>query len=433
MASVRVEPVTALRGSVRVPPDKSLTHRALLFGAISDRAVTVERPLDSADTGATLGIIESCGVQVEGTLKERVVVHGAGLRGLRPPMALDCMNAGTLMRLFMGILVGQSADKVVIDGDDSLRARPMNRVAEPLRRMGASVWTSPGGTPPLVVSGGEPLHGNDYELEVASAQVKSCLLLAGMYAEGETWISEPALSRDHTERMLRASGVELLEGPKGIGIRGPVDRLSLPDIEVPGDFSSAAPLIAAACMVRGSEVRLESVNLNPARTGLLGVLERMGADISIENLREVAGEPCGDLVVCGGDLTGTEMGADEVPSMVDEVMLVALLGAVAHGETEIRGAQELRVKESDRIAATAKGLGSLGAKITEREDGFRVVGSPRLMGGSMHSRGDHRLAMLGAVAGLVADSGVTVEGFEAVTVSYPDFGRDLALLSGLAA
>ena len=429
MATVRVEPATALRGSVSVPPDKSLTHRALLFGAISDRAVTVERPLDSADTGATLGVVRACGVQVEGSLDDRVIVHGVGLRGLRPPMALDCMNAGTLMRLFMGILVGQSADKVVVDGDGSLRGRPMNRVAEPLRAMGARIWTSPEGTPPLVISGGGPLHGEDHELAVASAQVKSCLLLAGMFAEGETWIREPSLSRDHTERMLTAAGVELLEGPKGIGIRGPLEQISLPDIEVPGDFSSAAPLIAAACMVPGSDVRLTSVNLNPARIGLLHVVERMGANITIENSREVAGEPCGDIVVRGGELTGTEMDADEVPSMVDEVMLVALLGSVARGETTIRGAKELRVKESDRIAATAKGLGSLGAKIREREDGFDVVGSPRLTGGSLHSGGDHRMAMLGAVAGLVSEAGVSVEGFEAVAVSYPEFGRDLATLS----
>jgi len=218
-----------------------------------------------------------------------------------------------------------------------------------------------------------------------------------------------------------------------VGVSGPVDSMSLPDVEVPGDFSSAAPLLAAACMVPGSEVRLESVNLNPARTGLLGVVERMGADITIENPREVAGEPCGDLLVRGAELTGTEMGPDEVPSMVDEVMLVALLGAVAHGETTIRGAQELRVKESDRIAATASGLGSLGARITEREDGFHVAGAPKIIGGSMPSHGDHRLAMLGAIAGLVSDSGVTVEGFESVSVSYPDFARDLARLTGIAA
>jgi 3-phosphoshikimate 1-carboxyvinyltransferase len=432
MAVVRVEPVSALRGSVRVPPDKSLTHRALLLGAISDRTVTIGRPLDSADTAATMAAVDACGASVSGVLGERVTVQGVGLRGLRPPMAIDCMNAGTLMRLLTGILVGQRAEKVVLDGDDSLRSRPMNRVAVPLRRMGAQVWSAPGGTPPLVVTGDAPLVGTDFELEVASAQVKSCLLLAGLYAEGETWVSEPAPSRDHTERMLRAAGAPIVDGLKGVGVAGPVDAISLPDLEIPGDFSSAAPLIVAACLVPEAEVRLEGVNVNPGRAGLLMVLERMGADIELANRREVAGEPCADLVVRGGTLKGTVVQPGEVPSLIDELPLVALLGTVARGETEVRGAHELRVKESDRIATVAEALGAIGGRVYEREDGFLVLGGPRLLGGSVRSHGDHRLAMLGAVAGLASRGGVAVEGFEAVEVSYPGFARDLAAIGGAA-
>ena len=428
MSVVRVEPASALRGAIRVPPDKSLTHRALLFGALSERTVTVERPLNSADTGATLGVLRACGVPISGQLGDRVQIGGVGLRGLRPPMAADCMNSGTLMRLLAGILVGQSTEKVVLDGDDSLRSRPMNRVAEPLRRMGAQVWSAPGGTPPLVVSGGRPLSGVRFELEVASAQVKSCLLLAGLYADGETRVREPAPSRDHTERMLRAAGVPLLDGEEAVGVVGPVERMELPDLEIPGDFSSAAPHLVAATLVPGSRVRLEGVNLNPARAGLLRVLERMGAAVRVEASGEVAGEPCGDLVVEGSELVGTEVAPEEVPSMVDELPLVALLGAVARGETTVRGAQELRVKETDRIATVVAGLGGIGASISEREDGFRVSGMPRLMGGDLGSSGDHRLAMLGAVAGLVADAGVRVDDFRAVEVSYPGFAADLGSL-----
>jgi 3-phosphoshikimate 1-carboxyvinyltransferase len=431
MSVVRVKPVSALRGTIQVPPDKSLTHRALLIGALSDRTVTIERPLDSEDTAATLGVVEGGGAQVAGRLGERLELTGVGIRGLRPPMAVDCMNSGTLMRLLTGILVGQPCDKVVLDGDDSLRSRPMGRVATPLREMGAKVWTAPSGTPPLVVTGGAPLTGMSFVLEVASAQVKSCLLLAGLHAEGETWVREPAPSRDHTERMLRAAGVDVMEGEAGVGVRGPVDALSLPDLVIPGDFSSAAPHVAAAALVPGSKVRLEGVNLNPARAGLLEVVRRMGGRVVVENPREVAGEPCGDLVVEGGELVGTSVAPEEVPSMIDELPLVALLGALARGETEVRGAQELRVKETDRIAKVVAALGGVGAAISEREDGFLVVGGPRLLGGGIHSSGDHRLAMLGAVAGLVADAGVEVGGFEAVAVSYPGFVADLASIGGV--
>jgi len=436
MPVVRVEPVGALRGTVRVPPDKSLTHRALLLAALSEREVAIGRPLDSEDTAATLGAVEACGARVEGHLgDDEVRVRGAGLRGLRPPPALDCANAGTLMRLLAGILVGQpGARRVVLDGDDSLRRRPMGRVVRPLRAMGAEVFTAPGGTPPLVVSGGGPLHGAEHDLEVASAQVKSCLLLAGLFAAGETWVREPSRSRDHTERMLEAAGVALLREGGAVGVRGPVEGLDLPDLEVPGDFSSAAPHLVAGVLLGDPEVRLEGVNLNPARTGLLGVMARMGAEVLVEEGPPLAGEPAGALVARrAGALRATEVAPEEVPAMIDELPLVGVLGAMARGLTVVRGAAELRVKESDRIAAVVGALRALGVRAEEREDGFAVHGDGRLPGGEMSAAGDHRLAMLGAVAGLASLDGVSVAGFDAVAVSYPGFARDLASLGAVPA
>jgi 3-phosphoshikimate 1-carboxyvinyltransferase len=435
MPVVRIAPVPGLRGTVRVPPDKSITHRALLLGALSDRAVAVAHPLDSADTAATLNAIEACRVRVEGALGDRVVVAGRGLRGLVPPPAIDCANSGTLMRLLAGILVGQRADRVVLDGDASLRRRPMGRIAAPLRAMGATIYTAPGGTPPLVVSGGRPLRALEHRLEVASAQVKSCLLLAGLVADGETWVHEPAPSRDHTERMLEAAGVPVLRaGERSVGVAGPVAGIALPDLAVPGDFSSAAFHLVAGLLLADPEIRLAGVNLNPRRTGLLAVVERMGGRVRVDAGADVAGEPCGDLVVERADvLHATEVAPEEVPSLIDELPLVGLLGALAAGTTEVRGAAELRVKESDRIAAVVRALRALGAVAEERPDGFAVTGAPRLPGGAVDAAGDHRIAMLGAVAGLASVEGVSVTGFEAAGVSYPGFAADLAGLGAARA
>jgi 3-phosphoshikimate 1-carboxyvinyltransferase len=435
MPVVRIAPVPGLRGTVRVPPDKSITHRALLLGALSDRAVAVAHPLDSADTAATLNAIEACRVRVEGALGDRVVVAGRGLRGLVPPPAIDCANSGTLMRLLAGILVGQRADRVVLDGDASLRRRPMGRIAAPLRAMGATIYTAPGGTPPLVVSGGRPLRALEHRLEVASAQVKSCLLLAGLVADGETWVHEPAPSRDHTERMLEAAGVPVLRaGERSVGVAGPVAGIALPDLAVPGDFSSAAFHLVAGLLLADPEIRLAGVNLNPRRTGLLAVVERMGGRVRVDAGADVAGEPCGDLVVERADvLHATEVAPEEVPSLIDELPLVGLLGALAAGTTEVRGAAELRVKESDRIAAVVRALRALGAVAEERPDGFAVTGAPRLPGGAVDAAGDHRIAMLGAVAGLASVEGVSVTGFEAAGVSYPGFAADLVGLGAARA
>jgi 3-phosphoshikimate 1-carboxyvinyltransferase len=425
VSTVRFAPISGLRGAITVPSDKSITHRAILFGALSDGVVRVVNPLDSEDTAATLGAMEASGVQVEGDLGHELTIHGVGLRGLRPPERIDCMNAGTLMRLVVGIMVGQEA-QTELDGDASLRRRPMNRVARPLAAMGAQVVTAPGGTPPVTIMGGAPLTGMRHDLQVASGQVKSCLLLAGLFAGGETWVSEPEHSRDHTERMLEAAGVEILRDGLAVGVRGPVSGLNLPSLTVPGDFSSAAFHCVAATLLADPQVRLNGVNLNPTRTGLLTVLQRMGADIEVQELPAAAGEPYGNLVISRAtQLRGTVVEAHEVPSLIDEVMLVALLGAFADGTTTVRGAAELRVKESDRIRATCTALQSIGVRIDEHDDGFTVHGGG-IRGGSISAGGDHRMAMLGAVAGLASSEGVAVEGFEVAAVSYPGFARDLA-------
>ena len=434
MTTVRVQPAGALAGCLAVPPDKSITHRALLLGAVSDGEVVVDAPLESADTGATLGAVRACRVAAEGRLGDRVTLQGAGLRGLRPPPLIDCANAGTLMRLIPGLLVGQVCDHVVLDGDASLRRRPMQRVARPLRAMGAEVFTAPGGTPPIAVSGGAPLRAMHHDLPVASAQVKSCILLAGLFCDGETWVREPAPSRDHTERMLAAAGAPVLRDGAAVGVRGPVERIALPSLRVPGDFSSAAFHLVAGALRGDPEVRLTGVNLNPARTGLLAVMARMGAGVRVEAGADVAGEPAGDLVVArAGTLQATEVAPEEVPALIDELPLVGLLGAFAAGTTVVRGAGELRVKESDRIASVVAALRAMGARAEEREDGFQVTGAPRLAGGAVDAAGDHRLAMLGAVAGLASEGGVEVRGFDAAAVSYPGFAADLGALGATVA
>jgi 3-phosphoshikimate 1-carboxyvinyltransferase len=347
-------------------------------------------------------------------------VFGGGLRGFTAPAKpIDCGNAGTLMRLLPGILAGQQG-RFVLTGDDSLRSRPMERVAEPLRRMGASIETEDGHAP--IVIEGASLKSISYELPVASAQVKSAVLLAGLYAEGgETTVEEPLPTRDHTENMLAQAGVPVRRKPKSVSVQ-PVERFELGDVEIPGDFSSAAPFLVAATLLAGSDLTVHGVNLNPRRTGLLDVLERMGANITVFNRRRIGGEPAGDLDVRSAELVATTIGAGEVPLLVDELPLFALLAVHAHGDSVLRGAAELRAKETDRIEAVVDGLRRLGAHIRATPDGFTVRGVPsRLRGGSVDARGDHRIAMLGAVAGLVSREGVEVEGAEVAAVSFPGF------------
>ena len=441
MESRRFDPAGGLRGTVAAPPDKSISHRAALLGAMSAGAAEIRHYLDSADTRSTLDAIRRLGVGVEAVPDDaglRVAIAGVGLRGAGAPAKLDVGNAGTLIRLLAGWLAGQPGGSFELDGDESIRRRPMARIAEPLRLMGAQIETGEGGRPPLRIEG-TGLGGIDYTMPVASAQVKSALLLAGLLADGATSIREPEPTRDHTERMLRSAGVAvssrprtaLPTGPPPAEIRveaGAGEGMRLPDLTVPGDLSSAAFHLVAGLLVPGSAVRVEGVGLNPTRVGLLGILNRMGAAIEVEETGFSAGEPVGAITARHGELQGTRVGGAEVPLAIDELPLVALAACFAAGATVLTGAEELRHKESDRITSVVEALSALGAEIEASEDGFVVNGSGGLRGGAIEAAGDHRIAMLGAVAGLASRDGVEVRGIEAAGVSYPGFEADLAAL-----
>ncbi len=416
---MRIEPAKALEGHIGVPGDKSISHRALMYGAIGDGETVIRGFGRSADTEATASALRALGVTVHDDDVDTVRVEGAGLRGFREPSGpIDCGNSGTTMRLLAGLLAGQSG-RFELSGDDSLRRRPMGRIAVPLAEMGARVETAEG-FPPFVVEGGA-LRGIRYELPVASAQVKSCILNAGLYAEGRTIVVEPLPTRDHTEIMLAAAGARVLRRQSRVSL-GPVEALHLGEVDVPGDFSAAAPFVVAATLLLGSELTIHDVGLNPRRTGLLDVLERMGARITAFNRRRSGGEQVGDLVVQSAELTATTVRAEEVPRMIDELPLFALAAARAHGESRVEGARELRVKETDRIETVTTSLRDLGIRLSASDDGFGVRGvATRPKGGGMSSDGDHRIAMLGAVAGLVSREGVEVGGAEAVAVSFPGF------------
>jgi len=435
----RFEPAGPLRGQVTPPADKSISHRAALFAAMTDEPVTIENYLDAADTRATLAAVQELGISVlhvgPGVVDRGLRIQGVGLRsagaaavagGKAQPLDIDVGNAGTLLRLLPGWLAGQETGTWRLDGDESIRRRPVDRIAEPLALMGAQITCREGRLTPVTIEAA-PLHGIEYELPVASAQVKSCLLLAGLLAEDETRIIEPLQTRDHTERMLRAAGADIRCDGSTVVIR-PAASLAVDRIVVPADFSSAAFFVVAAVLVSGSEIELEGVGLNPTRTGLLTILERMGAEIEIEEEGERDGEPSGRLRVRASHLHGTEVGGSEIPLAIDELPLVALAACFAEGETTIRDAAELRRKESDRIATVSEALTALGAEVETSEDGMRIAGAGALRGGAIDSHGDHRIAMLGAVAGLASREGVEVAGMDAAAVSYPGFERDLASL-----
>ena len=430
--AVHVEPIPRVVGHLEVPGDKSISHRAVLLGAVCEGETSIAGFGRSADTEATVAAVRALGVEVVEHGHDTLRVRGTGLRGLRAPAGpIDCRNAGTLVRLLAGLLAGQAGEVFELTGDASLSQRPMGRVAEPLGRMGVALETTDGHLPLRVV--GTTPSPIDYALPVASAQVKSAVLLAGLYADGETTVVETVPTRDHTERMLAAAGADVVVRPTSVTVRG-ASRLELADVTVPGDFSSAAPFIVAATLVPGSELHLHGVNLNPRRTGLLAVLERMGARITTYNRREIGGEPGGDVEVHAAPLVGTSVDAHEVPLAIDELPLFALAAACARGRSVLRGAAELRAKESDRIEATVDALRALGVRIAGTEDGFRVTGVPgRLRGGRVDSRGDHRIAMLGAVAGLASGEGVRVAGAGAVDVSFPGFFSILDALRRQAA
>jgi 3-phosphoshikimate 1-carboxyvinyltransferase len=416
---MRFEPVPALEGHAAVPGDKSISHRAVLIGAVAEGETRVTGFGRSADTEASIAAVRALGVEIAEHDVDTLTVSGVGLHGLSEPAApIDCGNAGTLMRLLAGIVSGQRG-RFELVGDGSLSGRPMERVAEPLRRMGASIATTDEHAP-LVVEGA-PLHAIDYELPVPSAQVKSAILLAGLLAEGETTVVEPLPTRDHTERLLERAGAAVRRRPRSVSVRK-TDRLVLGTVEIPGDFSSAAPLLVAALTVPGSELTVHGVGLNPRRIGLLDVLERMGARIAVYNRHLVGGEPAGDVEVRASELVGASVSAEEVPALVDELPLLALAACHARGETVVRGAAELRVKESDRIEILVQELRRIGAHARATRDGFRVRGVPaRLRGGVLATHGDHRLAMVGAVAGLSSREGVELQGAEAVDTSFPGF------------
>ncbi|HEX5309136.1 MAG TPA: 3-phosphoshikimate 1-carboxyvinyltransferase [Solirubrobacteraceae bacterium] len=424
---VRFEPSSGLHGELRAPADKSISHRAALLGAMASEPTRIENYLHAADTDSTLAAVQALGALVD----ERdgvITVRGTGLREARDPGGpIDVGNAGTPLRLLPGWLAAQEGRTFTLDGDESIRRRPVDRVAEPLRLMGARVQAREDRLPPFTIYGGR-LRSISYELPVASAQVKSCVLLAALAADGATTVGEPARSRDHTERMLLRAGVNIHRNGKHVTVLN-ADELILDRVVVPGDLSSAAFAIAAAVLVPGSRLLVRDVGVNWTRTGFLRILQRMRGivigDIEQEHGELVAQEPICDLDVAHGALEGTFVEPDEVPLAIDELPLVALLGCFAEGETVVRGAHELRLKESDRISTVVEGLRGLGADIDALEDGFAVSGRGWLRGGVIDACGDHRLAMMGAVAGLASREGVTVLGMEAAAVSYPGFIDDI--------
>ena len=416
-----VGPGGRLEGRLRVPGDKSVSHRSVILGSIAEGTTEVDGFLEGQDALATLAAFRGMGVDIQGPDAGALRIRGAGLHGLEAPAeAIDLGNSGTSMRLLCGLLAGQRFD-TVLTGDASLSRRPMRRVTEPLARMGALIETSGSGTAPLNIRGGRPLHGIDYASPVASAQVKSCLLLAGLYADGTTRVTEPATTRDHTERMLAGFGYGVRRQGATVAVQGG-GRLSATHVEVPADISSAAFFLVGASIAPGSDLLLEGVGLNPTRTGVIDILQRMGADIEVATVREVGGERVGDLRVRGARLRGIRIPSELVPLAIDEFPALFVAAACAEGETVLEGAEELRVKESDRIQVMADGLIELGVTAEPRPDGMRIVGGP-MSGGRVAAHGDHRIAMAFAMATLRADGPIVVDDCANVDTSFPGFDR----------
>lgn len=425
-----IKKAAPLRGEAAIPGDKSISHRSIMLGALADGDTHVTNFLKSADCLSTIDCFTRLGIFVERdfTHPGHVIVHGMGMQGLHPSfhtVVLYTGNSGTTTRIMTGILAPQRFVSLV-SGDNSVNARPMKRVITPLAQMGAKIVSmNDDGCAPLQITG-TPLHGITYDSPVASAQVKSAILLAGLYAEGPTTVNEPTKSRDHTERMLRAFGASLETKDNSVTVT-PTDRLTPIDIEVPGDISSAAYFLAGACIVPGSEVLLKHVGINPTRDGILRVAKAMGADIELVNETKDA-EPCADLLVKSSALHGTTIGGDLIPTLIDELPVIAVMAACAEGTTVITDAAELRVKESDRIRAVAEGLSAMGADITPTADGFVIHGGKPLHGAKIHTYDDHRIAMSFAVAGLAAEGETILDDESCVRISYPSFFQDLAAL-----
>ncbi len=426
----QARPGGRLQGRVRVPGDKSISHRAIMLGALAEGTTTVTGFLEGEDSLATLQAFRDMGVDIDGPDAGRVVIHGVGMRGLRAPSApLDLGNSGTAMRLMCGLLAGQGFDTTLV-GDASLSSRPMKRVTDPLAQMGAVIDTTAGGTAPLRITGGKPLHGIDYRLPVASAQIKSCILLAGLYAEGRTCVTEPAPTRDHTERMLAGFGYRVERDGAIVCVEGG-GSLRACDIDVPADISSAAFFMVGASIAEGSDITLEHVGINPTRTGIIEILRQMGADIEILDQTEVGGEPVADIRVRSSRLHGIEIPEALVPLAIDEFPVLFVAAACAEGTTVLRGAEELRVKESDRIQVMADGLAALGVDATATPDGMVIRGGRAYAGGRIDSHGDHRIAMAFAIAALRAGGDITIDDCANVNTSFPNF-LELAGMAGLA-
>ncbi|MBE9175328.1 3-phosphoshikimate 1-carboxyvinyltransferase [Synechocystis salina LEGE 06155] len=413
----------ALTGRLRVPGDKSISHRALMLGAIATGETIIEGLLLGEDPRSTAHCFRAMGAQISELNSEKIIVQGRGLGQLQEPSTvLDAGNSGTTMRLMLGLLAGQRDCLFTVTGDDSLRQRPMSRVIQPLQQMGAKIWARNNGKfAPLAVQGSQlkPIH---YHSPIASAQVKSCLLLAGLTTEGDTTVTEPALSRDHSERMLQAFGAKLTIDPAthSVTVHGPA-HLTGQRVVVPGDISSAAFWLVAASILPGSELLVENVGINPTRTGVLEVLAQMGADITPENERLVTGEPVADLRVRSSRLQGCTFGGEIIPRLIDEIPILAVAAAFAEGTTRIEDAAELRVKESDRLAAIASELGKMGARVTEFADGLEIQGGTPLKGAEVDSLTDHRIAMALAIAALGSGGQTILNRAEAAAISYPEF------------
>ncbi|GAB4378770.1 MAG: 3-phosphoshikimate 1-carboxyvinyltransferase [Elainellaceae cyanobacterium] len=411
-----------LQGRIQVPGDKSISHRALMLGAIAQGETRIQGLLLGEDPRSTAACFRAMGATISDLNSDSVIVQGVGLGRLQEPQhVLDAGNSGTTMRLMLGLLASQPGCFFTLTGDDSLRSRPMKRVIQPLQEMGAQIWHRGGGLAPLAIQGQilKPIH---YHSPIASAQVKSCILLAGLTAEGSTTVTEPALSRDHSERMLRAFGANVSVDPETCSatVTGPAS-LQGQTVIVPGDISSAAFWLVAAAIVPGSDLVIENVGVNPTRTGILEALEAMGADIALENQRQVAGEPVADLHVRYSRLQACTIAGDLIPRLIDEIPILAVAAATASGTTVIRDAAELRVKESDRLAVMATQLNQMGATITELPDGLEITGGSSLTGTEVDSYTDHRIAMSLAIAALIAEGKTVIQRAEAASISYPDF------------
>ncbi|MBI3778453.1 MAG: 3-phosphoshikimate 1-carboxyvinyltransferase [Gammaproteobacteria bacterium] len=425
----RVRPGGRLAGRIRVPGDKSISHRSVMLGSLAEGTTRVTGLLEGEDVLSTLGAFRAMGVRAEGPDRGKLVIHGVGLHGLKAPkQSLDMGNSGTAMRLMAGILAGQAFDSELI-GDESLSKRPMKRVSDPLGAMGAVIATAEGGRPPLRIKGGRKLRGIDYQMPMASAQVKSCLLFAGLYADGETAVTEPAPTRDHTERMLRGFGYAVQTAGARVSLQSG-GRLKACDIDVPADISSATFFLVGASIAPDSDITLEHVGINPTRIGVINILKLMGANLELLNPREVGGEPVADIRVRAAQLHGIRIPEDQVPLAIDEFPALFIAAACARGETVLTGAHELRVKESDRIAVMAQGLKRLGVDARETPDGIVIQGG-RLQGGDVDSHGDHRIAMSFAMAALAASGPITVRDCKNVDTSFPGFAT-LAAGAGLA-